>query len=95
MDPISKFLIELVKRFSAETPWFFKVIRNLSIATALIAGLPQFLLFLTNSGVELPDAVFVFSNKVIAISSLVAAFIAQLTATTKEKESLNIPDNIK
>jgi hypothetical protein len=95
MDPISKFLIELVKRFSAETPWFFKVIRNLSIATALIAGLPQFLLFLTNSGVELPDAVFVFSNKVVAVSSLVAAFIAQLTVTKKEKDELNIPDNIK
>lgn len=95
MDPISKFLIELVKRFSAETPWFFKVIRNLSIATAVIAGLPQFLSFLTIAGVELPEIVFVFSNKVISVSSLVAAFIAQLTVTAKEKEELNIPDNIR
>jgi hypothetical protein len=95
MDPISKFLIELVKRFSAETPWFFKVIRNLSIATAIVAGLPEFLSFLTLVGVELPQIVFVFSNKVVAISSLVAAFVAQLTATTQEKEALNIPDNIR
>ena len=95
MDPISKFLIELVKRFSAETPWFFKVIRNLSIATAVIAGLPQFLSFLTIAGVELPEIVFVFSNKVVAVSSLVAAFIAQLTVTAKDKEELNIPDNIR
>jgi hypothetical protein len=95
MDPISKFLIELVKRFSAETPWFFKVIRNLSIALAIVAGLPNLLSFLTIAGIELPQAVFVFSNKVVAISSLVAAFIAQLTATSNEKERLGLPDNIK
>lgn len=95
MDPISKFLIELVKRFSAETPWFFKVVRNLSIALAVIAGLPNLLSFLTISGVELPQVVFAFSNKVVAISSLVAAFVAQLTATSNEKERLGLPDNIR
>lgn len=95
MDPISKFLIELIKRFSAETPWFFTVIRNLSIATAVIAGLPEFLSFLTIAGINLPEVVFLFSNKVVAISSLVAAFIAQLTVTSQQKEALNIPDNIR
>ena len=95
MDPISKFLIELVKRFSAETPWFFKVVRNLSIALAVVAGLPNLLSFLTLAGIELPEVVFVFANKVVAISSLVAAFIAQLTATSNEKERLGLPDNIR
>lgn len=95
MDPISKFLIELVKRFSAETPWFFKVIRNLSIITAVISGAPQLLSFLTSAGVELPEAVFTFANKTVAISAIVASFIAQLTVTSKDKENLNIPDNIK
>lgn len=93
MDQITKFLLEAIRRFMADTPWFFKVVRNLSIATAIIAGAPDFLVFLTNSGVELPESVFTFTNKTVAISAVVAAFIAQLTATTQEKEQLDIKDN--
>lgn len=95
MDPISKFLIELVKRFTADTPWFFRVIRNISIAAAVVSGAPQLLSFLVASGIEIPQGVFVLANKTVAIAALVASFIAQLTVTTKEKETLNIPDNIK
>lgn len=94
METINRFLIEAIKRFSAETPWFFKVIRNISIATTLVTGLPDLLSFLTASGVELPQFVFVFANKTISISSVVAAVIAQLTVTAAEKKELGITDKV-
>lgn len=93
MDQITKFLEEAFKRFTAETPWFFKVIRNLSIITAIIAGLPDLIVFLTNSGVEIPEPILLFANKTVAISAVVAAFISQFTATTKDKQVLKIKDN--
>ena len=78
METVNRFLIEAIKRFSAETPWFFKVIRNISIITTLVTGLPDLLSFLTASGIELPEFVFIFANKTISISSVVAAIIAQI-----------------
>jgi hypothetical protein len=94
METINRFLIEAIKRFSADTPWFFKVIRNISIITTLITGLPDLLSFLTASGVELPSFVFVLANKTIAISSVVAAVTAQLTATSADKKELGITDKV-
>ena len=94
MEKVNRFLIEAIKRFSAETPWFFQVIRNLSIITTLVTGLPDLLSFLTDSGVELPQFVFVFANKTIAISSIIAAIIAQLTVTAAEKKELGLVDKV-
>jgi hypothetical protein len=94
METINRFLIEAIKRFSAETPWFFKVIRNISIISTLVTGLPDLLSFLTASWVELPQFVFVFANKTISISSVVAAVIAQLTVTAAEKKELGITDKV-
>jgi hypothetical protein len=94
METINKFLIEAIKRFSAETPWFFQVIRNISILTTLVTGLPDLLSFLTASGVELPEFIYIFANKTIAISSIVAAIIAQLTVTSAEKKELGIVDKV-
>ena len=94
METINRFLIEAIKRFSAETPWFFKVIRNISIVTTLVTGLPDLLSFLTDSGVEIPEFIYIFANKTISISSVVAAIIAQLTVTSAEKKELGIVDKI-
>lgn len=94
MDTVNKFLIEAIKRFSAETPWFFKVIRNISIITTLVTGLPDLLSFLTDSGVEIPEFIYIFANKTISISSVVAAIIAQLTVTSAEKKDLGIVDKV-
>jgi hypothetical protein len=94
METVNRFLIEAIKRFSAETPWFFKVIRNISIITTLVTGLPDLLSFLTDNGIELPQFIFVFANKTISISSVVAAVIAQLTVTAAEKKELGITDKV-
>ena len=94
METINRFLIEAIKRFSAETPWFFKVIRNLSIITTLVTGLPNLLSFLTDSGVTIPEFVYIFANKTIAISSIIAAIIAQLTVTSAGKRQLGIVDKV-
>lgn len=94
MELITKFLSEALKRFTAETPWFFKVIRNISIVTTLITGIPSLLTFLTESGVTLPEIVFVLANKTVAISSIVAGFISQLTVTSGDKKYLGIKDTL-
>lgn len=72
------FLVQLVKRFLSSTPKFFKVVKVLAIVTALIAGVPA---LLQNSGIVLPEAIQAIASKVVSISALVAAFIAQLTTT--------------
>lgn len=83
------FLIELVKRFLADTPWFFKVIRTLSIVIAFVTGLPE---LIAESGIVLPEAIEVFANKVIAIGAVIAGIIAQLTTTVDEKKNKGISD---
>jgi hypothetical protein len=74
------FLVELVKRFLSNTPSFFKVVKVLAIITALVAGIPT---LLESSGVILPNVIAALASKIVSISALVAAFIAQLTTTDK------------
>jgi L-asparagine transporter-like permease len=84
---MNAFVLELIVRLFGETPWFFKVIKVLSIITALITGVP---LLLSNAGIELPEAINAIASQVVAIAAIVGAFVAQLTVTTsfKKKEQL-------
>lgn len=79
------FLIQLVRRFLAETPAFHKVIRALGIITAVIAAVPQ---FLEAAGLMeiLPNGAMDIISKVVIVSGLVASFIAQLATTEQAKE---------
>lgn len=81
------FLNEILLRLFSSKPWFFKVVQGISIATALITGLPE---WLSSSGVILPEAWMAISSKVVSIAAAVAAFVAQLTVTSdyKAKEGL-------
>lgn len=83
------FIAELLLRLFGKTPWFFKVIQVLSIVTAIVTGLPEFLL---EAGVQLPDAWAAISSKVVSVAALVATFISQLTVTTSVKQKENLPD---
>ena len=83
------FIAELLTRLFGKTPWFFKVIQILSVVTAIVTGLPQ---FLTDAGIIIPDAWNAISSQVVSIASLVATFISQLAVTTSVKEEKNIPD---
>ena len=83
------FIAELLTRLFGKTPWFFKVVQILSVVTAIVTGLPQ---FLTDAGIIIPDAWNAISSQVVSIASLVATFISQLAVTTSVKEEKNIPD---
>lgn len=83
------FLNELLLRLFSSKPWFFKVVQIISIATALITGLPE---WLADSGVILPDAWAAISSKVVSIAATVAAFVAQLTVTSDFKKTEGLKD---
>lgn len=87
MEFLTNFFIELIKRFMAETPWFFRVIRTIGIVAAIITGIPA---LLEGAGVVLPDAIHAIASKVVSIAAIVSAFIAQLTATEKAKKERGI-----
>lgn len=85
---MTDFLVQLVKRFLAKTPKFFKILQVLSIVLAIVTGLPS---LLESAGIVLPAALSVLASKVISIASIVAAFITQLTATETAKKNAEIP----
>lgn len=92
---MNTFIVELIKRFTADTPWFFQVIRYLSIAIAIIVGLPGVIDYLcveVDLCIVLPESWSAIYSKVASIAALVSAFIAQLTATTTEKAKKYITD---
>lgn len=82
MTNILTFFVEIVSRFAAKTPWFFKVVQVLAIVTAIVTGLPA---FLTSVGIVLPEFLNSVMSTAVSISAIVAAFIAQLTVTSPEK----------
>lgn len=85
---MNAFVVELLLRLVGDTPWFFKVIKIIGIVVAIITGIP---VLLSNAGVELPEAINAIASQVVAIASIVASFVAQLTVTSsfKKKEHIN------
>lgn len=79
---IASFLGQIIKRFVAPSPTFFKVVKYISVAVALITGLPA---FLQENGIVLPEAIEVISSKVIMWAGVVSALIAQLTVNDQAK----------
>jgi len=76
------FLNELIIRLFSSKPWFFQVVQIISVATAVVTGLPE---FLADSGIHLPAAWEAISSKAVSIAAMVAAFVSQLTVTDKTK----------
>ncbi len=83
------FLNELIIRLFSDKPWFFKVLQLLSVATAVVTGLPQ---FLVDSGIALPAAWEAISSQVVSVAAMVAAFVSQLTVTDKTKKDNGLKD---
>lgn len=81
------FLNELIIRLFSDKPWFFKVVQVISVITALVTGLPQ---FLADSGISLPETWQSLSSQVVSIAAMVAAFVSQLTVTDKTKKENNL-----
>lgn len=85
---VTDFLVDLVRRFLAKTPKFFKWVQVISLVAALVTGLPG---FLETVGIALPEKLAVLQNKVVAIAALVSAFVAQLAVSDSSatKKDLN------
>lgn len=72
---IIEFLSEIVIRLSKKSPLFFKILQYISIAVAIIPGIPA---LLESFGVTLPAFLADLSNQTIAICGIVAAFLTGL-----------------
>jgi hypothetical protein len=83
------FFAELILRLFSKTPHFFKVIKIISVILAAITGLPSALMSI---GLDLPDVWDNVILKAVSAASVGAFFVAQLTVTTKVKQSENLPD---
>lgn len=84
---IAEFIGQIIKRFVAPSPTFFKVVKYVSVAIALITGLPA---FLQENGIDLPEAIDVIASKVIMWAGVVAALVAQLTVDDQAKAERGI-----
>lgn len=84
------FIVELIKRWGAKQPWFFKAVQWASIALAFILGLPD---VLQEAGLidELPFLQPIV-DQVVLYAGLAAAFVAKLAATSDAKKERNIVD---
>ncbi len=92
---IIQFVVELVKRLAADTPWFFRVLSIIGVVVAVVSGLPGLLTYVCDNMqvcITLPEAWEAIYSKVLSISGIVMTFIAQLTATTTEKEKEALRD---
>jgi hypothetical protein len=82
-----EFFKEVIHRFRAKTPKFFKILRNIGasvvVLTATIASLEQL-------GMFIPDWITNVLNAYTALSGLMVSLISQLTAIWKTEDGLEI-----
>ena len=86
-----KFITEFINRFKLKTPAFFQVIQWLSIATAVVAGIPALIgQFQTDLHITLPPLLVALSSKVVAWSAIVAWVIAKLPVSSPHSNSVQM-----
>ena len=84
-----EFLIQLIRRFLGQTPWFHKVLQYVSIATSAIASIPVILAKLcTDYGLcnFVPSDVSVIIAKAVFIAGIISTIVAQLSVTEEAKQ---------
>ena len=79
------FLAQLIRRFLAQTPWFQKVVKVVMIITATVAAIPQFL-DMAGLTTLIQGSVMDIVSKIVVVSALVGAFVAQLAVSDEGKE---------
>lgn len=80
-----EFFNELLKRWSAEKPAFFKKLQNIAVIALFVTGIPTLAM---QFGLEL--AIPQWLSAALAMLSAAAAFISQFTVTTAEKVRLKL-----
>ena len=83
------FVNELLIRLFSDKPHFFKIIQLIGVLAAMVTGIPALLL---EYDFVLPEAFQVIANQTMAVASMVAAFVAQLTVTAKTKKKQGLED---
>ena len=79
------FLAQLIRRLLAQTPWFQTVVKVVMIITAAVAAIPQFL-DMAGLASLIPGSVMDIVSKIVVVSALVGAFVAQLAVSDEGKE---------
>ena len=72
---IPTFIIELIQRFATSNPKFFKVIQAISAAVAIVAFIPDLLVYLD---IASPSWLELLHDKAVKIGALTAVIMAQL-----------------
>lgn len=73
------FLQQLIGRWKASSPAFFKVITTLSAITTFIVGIPM---LLTDLGITLPSFLVSIESKTVLAATVAAGLISKLTVAT-------------
>jgi hypothetical protein len=82
-------ITELIKRFLSEKPQIFKWVRIIGLIAGVVIGIPA---LLSAYGVDLGASFNTLIAKLVGVAGWVAAFVAQLTATTAAKTEKGIKD---
>jgi len=81
MNPVlPKFLVELIQRLASKSPKFFQVIQIISGIVAIIAFLPELLVYLS---VAVPEWALTLNSLAMKVGALTALIVARLPNQTK------------
>lgn len=80
-EKMTQLIAEAVKRWGADSPQFFNVIKYVSAIIAVLLGLPA---YLQEYGLELPAAWSFFVDKAMFYLGIGAGIVAKLTVENKE-----------
>ena len=84
---LTVFWNEILKRWSAEKPAFFKKLQEISLYVLVVAGVPTFAM---ENGLDLPIPQWLTAS--LSMLSAAAALISQFTVTSAEKIRLKLLD---
>ena len=81
-----------IERFTAPTPSFFAVIRNIGVALGSISVL---IAYLIDQNFPIPDLIYWIGDKATALSAIIAAIVSQFTVDYKKKAESEALNNLK
>lgn len=84
--------LTLVERFTAPTPRFFAIIRNIGVALGSVSVI---IAYLVDQNFPIPDLIYWIGDKATAIAALIAAIVSQFTVDYKKKAEAEALNNIK
>lgn len=92
MEQLVNFFVELINRWIAPTPVFFKTIRKISLIVGFITGIVPLLAMFD---IQLSIGVSLVIQKVVSISSFIAAVISQLAQENIDLKKLPFTARLK